>query len=116
MCKNSNCDMIESRDFRLSVLKNRFKNNPFTVTPLDITGNELDGMIFRGFDPKTVYYGILSVGVDTTAELSLLNGEKFLVSENSQIIEMFRKLSKTDDNLYFYGWEITFTTDLPVIP
>ncbi|WP_036384871.1 hypothetical protein [Muricauda sp. MAR_2010_75] len=79
-------------------------NREITPTAVIMTKDDIDSNMTASKD-GVYYYGILTIGKDTTMDMVLDGDCDFSLVGNRQIIEVFRNVKNiVGDNYYFRGW------------
>ncbi|MEQ8220316.1 MAG: hypothetical protein RH981_18925 [Arenibacter sp.] len=103
MCKQNN---IENLGNVCCALSRRLGFPVQSKTDIDLTVEQLKAL---QSDSRAYYYGLLTVGKDTSVDIVLADSQSVIeVTANNQIIEVFNGLTITGNNAYFRGYVVRF--------
>lgn len=107
MCNTRN---IESVDQFCKALKHRIPSTNVHIQETYLKGSELNDLVLASSNPKTLYYGILTVCDGNSVSIEMFGGGVFTISETSQDIEVFQDITAmTNANAFFRGYELTLS-------
>ena len=99
---------IEGVEQVVCALRDRYRGRDLEVKSVIVDRRDFQAGYFNEEKSGVAYYGIVTVGVGTTAKLNLFGGGAINIDPNNQIIELVTSIEAIEgDNVLFRGYVIS---------